>query len=82
MTGETSSSLEKQHLPGGTWTKSDINAPTQTSNQQSAPQKPAVPNKSGDSQKEAREEYNCSSGSSPLKKKSYPGWNTIILGKE
>ena len=73
MTSEISSSLEKQHLPGGTWTKSDINAPTQTSNQQSAPQKPAVLNKSGESQKEAREEYNCSSGSSPLKKSHTQG---------
>ena len=39
-----------------------------SSKQQSASQKPAVLNESGDSQKEAREEYNCTSGSSQLKK--------------
>ena len=67
MTSETSSSFEKQYPPGGMRAKNSINAPTQTSNQESAPEKPAVLNKSGDSRKEAKEEYiDCSSGSSPL----------------
>ena len=58
MAGERCSSSEKQHLPGGLQAKNGINAPTQTSNQ----------NKSVESQKEAKEEYNCSSGSTPLEK--------------
>ena len=44
-----------------------------SSNQQSAPQKPAVLNESGNSQKEASEEYNCTSGSSPLKQNHIHG---------
>ena len=68
MTGETSPSFEKQHLPGGMQAKNGIIASSQTSSQESAPQKPAVLNDSGDSQKEAKEDYYCSSGSSPLEK--------------